>query len=136
MDLWGWPNLRAIRILVVEDEFLVAEEMAELIHECGGTVVGPASTVDRALRLIEQDRPDAVLLDAFLLSETAIPIADRLRGLRVPFVVVTGYDCERLPKPLLDVPCIAKPYEPRTLMLAIARELEMARRPGAVGAQP
>jgi CheY-like chemotaxis protein len=107
----------------VEAEFLVAQDIARLIGTCGGEVVGPAATVDRALTLLEQDRPHGAVLDAFLLSDDALPVADRLRALRVPFVVVTGYEFDWLPERLRAAPYVGKPYEPHSLIQALAHEL-------------
>jgi CheY-like chemotaxis protein len=123
IDRPGWPDLSATKILVVEDEFLVAQDIARLIGTCGAEVVGPAATVDRALALLDQDRPHGAILDAFLLSDDAVPIADRLRALHVPFVVVTGYEFDWLPERLRAAPCLGKPYEPHSLVHALAREL-------------
>jgi CheY-like chemotaxis protein len=118
-----WPDLRATTILVVEDEFLVAEDIAQLITTCGGLVVGPAASVERAMALLEHDAPHCAIVDAFLQTGDAVPVAGRLRALDVPFVVVTGYDCDRLPEGLRAAPCIGKPYEPHHLMHAIFRAL-------------
>ncbi|MBV8187514.1 MAG: response regulator [Alphaproteobacteria bacterium] len=125
-----WPDLRATTILVVEDEFLVAEDIAQLITTCGGLVVGPVASVEQALGLLAHDAPCGAILDAFLQADDAVPIAERLRALEVPFVVVTGYDCDRLPEGLRAMPCIGKPYEPHGLMQAIfgAIESKHARR--------
>jgi DNA-binding NarL/FixJ family response regulator len=82
--------LQGCRVLMVEDEMLVAMELETLIPEQGCAVVGPAATVERALVLLAQERPDAAILDVNLDGMTAAPVAAALRAAAVPFVLVTG----------------------------------------------
>ena len=87
------------RILVIEDEPLVAIEMASRLAEARMTVVGPVGTVDEALRLITTAQVDAALLDANLNGSTVEGIAAELTRRGVPFAFVTGYGRDSLPKP-------------------------------------
>lgn len=84
-------ELRGLRVLVVEDSYLVAASLRRMIEDMGGEVVGPAATVADALLLVHPDRLDAGILDVNLGSETSEPIAERLHELKLPFVFVTGY---------------------------------------------
>ena len=63
------------RILVVEDEWLIAEYLQEVLQDAGYLVSGPAARVNQALLLLEQDHPHAALLDVNLRAETSVPIA-------------------------------------------------------------
>lgn len=83
--------IEGMRVLLVEDSFLVASAMRRMVEELGCTVVGPAPDVERALELLESERCDAAILDINLGGETVQPVADRLAEMRTPFLFVTGY---------------------------------------------
>ena len=98
------------RVLLVEDEYMIAQDMAFELNALGAEVVGPAGTIDLALRLVESAaRLDAAFLDINLSGEPAYRIADMLieRGIRVVFT--TGYDENVIPPRYADVPRCAKP---------------------------
>ncbi len=80
------------KILVVEDDVLIAMELEERLGEMGYVVLGPVGNVADAEKLIEKERPDAALLDANLDGVSSVPIGVRLVGLGVPFAFCTGYD--------------------------------------------
>jgi DNA-binding response OmpR family regulator len=85
------PSLAGRRILVVEDEYLIASEVKRWLLAAGSEVLGPVPSVDQALDLIEDDRPDAAVLDVNLGDgDTVYPVADKLSGLGVPFLFATG----------------------------------------------
>jgi response regulator RpfG family c-di-GMP phosphodiesterase len=79
------------RVLVVEDEFLIAAALCDMLEDAAAVVVGPASTVAEALRLIGEHPVDAALLDMNLNGQWSDPIAEDLQQRRVPFVFTTGY---------------------------------------------
>ena len=107
----------ALRILVVEDEFLVADHIAATLDELGYAVVGPVATVAEALAIIASEPIDGALLDANLNGDSSAPIADMLNARAVPFVVCTGYGMLKLGAEVLEAaPRVVKPY--RTLDLA------------------
>src|SRR5436853_6439021 len=87
-------ELRGRRFLVVEDEYVIAADLAASLEALGVEVVGPASSVAEALALLENDREplDGAVLDINLGSERAYPVADVLRDLGIPYVFTTGYD--------------------------------------------
>ncbi|WP_149538205.1 response regulator [Siccirubricoccus phaeus] len=114
-------RLNGRRILVVEDEALVAMLVEDALLEAGATVLGPAATVAEALALIERDLPEVAVLDLNLAGETSTPVADVLAARGVPFVVATGYGAEGLPPGHGSVPVLAKPYDPDDLTQAIAQ---------------
>lgn len=83
--------LRGRRVLIVEDEYLIATEVKRWLQRAGAEVVGPVPSVQRALDLIEEDGIDAAVLDLNLGGTmTARPIADRLSTLGVPHLFATG----------------------------------------------
>lgn len=86
-------SLAGRRVLLVEDELLVAMEMEEALRGLGCEVLGPAATVEEVLRLaqVEAGRIDAAVLDVNLAGRPSFPVADLLAGLGVPVIFATGY---------------------------------------------
>ena len=113
-------------VLVVEDEFLLAIDLALLLERRGYRVLGPAATVAEALRLLDGgETPGAALLDVNLRGETVTPVAARLRALRVPFVLASAYDDARLAAlGLAGAPNVGKPASDDRLLAALARAVE------------
>ena len=89
------------RVLVVEDEALVAMELADILEHVGCTTIGPAATVAQALALLDGRRPDAALLDLNLNGESGARVAIALNDRGVPFVVVSGYGEDQASAPAL-----------------------------------
>ena len=103
--------LRGLRLLVVEDEFMVADHIGMLLEDFGCEVAGYASTVAEALDLINRERLDGVLLDGNLNGDSSAPVAVELRSRSIPFVVATGYGCLELNAEALNgAPRLAKPF--------------------------
>ena len=120
-------DLAGLRVLIVEDEFLLAMELETLVEGGGCTVLGPVSCVDHALALLDGEPPDAALLDVNLRGERATPIAAALMALGVPFVLITGYSRPQLSEPeLRDAPRIDKPVNRRSLTRAVKNALDAA----------
>jgi DNA-binding response OmpR family regulator len=113
----GPECLRAQRILVVEDEFLIASFLETFLRGMGCKVIGPVPTIDRALELLDQDVPDAVLLDGNLRGQLSRPVAERLIAVGVPFVVITGYvDLVAQDAVLATAPQVQKPFQASNLL--------------------
>jgi DNA-binding response OmpR family regulator len=118
------PILQDKRVLLVEDEALVAMLAEDELLEAGARVVGPAATVAEALRLIEMARADgglsAAVLDINLGGEMVSPVADRLAALGVPFVFATGYGqgCDTADGHA-GAPVVRKPFDPTELVTAL-----------------
>jgi CheY-like chemotaxis protein len=109
-------------VLVAEDEFLLALELELLLEGHGYRVLGPASTVAGALRLLAAERPDVALLDVNLRGETVTPVAEALRTLAVPFVLASAYDRPDLvAAELAGAPNVGKPTNERRLLAALAQ---------------
>jgi CheY-like chemotaxis protein len=113
---------RGLRVLIVEDEPLLAMELAVEIEEAGGEPVGPASSCSKALELIESERPDLALLDGNLNGERIDVVADALADRRIPFAFVSGDGPEHLPDGHAGRPIIAKPFV-ATEIVAVVEEL-------------
>jgi DNA-binding response OmpR family regulator len=98
------------KVLVVEDECLVAEDFAAILREAGAEVIGPAETLPQAIRLAQNGPPpDAALLDIDLDGTAVFPLAEQLRAEGVLMLFLTGMGCDDVPDELADVLCIAKP---------------------------
>lgn len=85
------------RVLVVEDESLIAMLVEDGLETLGYEVVGPVGTVDAALRIVEQTPFDLALLDINLGGKQSFPIAEALESRGIPYVFLTGYDRSSLP---------------------------------------
>ena len=108
----------ALRILVVEDEPAIAQEIVYLIEEeAGCAVAGVASSVDEAFALIALERPNGAIVDANLNGSTSAKIAEALRRQNTPFIVLSGYTSkDSLPPPLNEAPFLQKPYRESELL--------------------
>lgn len=103
--------LSGCRILVVEDNFLLAETLRDLLEDCGCELIGPAPRVSVALPLCTADL-DGALLDINLGKETCFEIADLLTERGVPFMFLSGYsDGAIVPERFSTVPRLPKPYD-------------------------
>jgi CheY-like chemotaxis protein len=111
------------RVLVVEDEMIVAWLLEDMLTELGCTVIGPAASVDRALAMIEAEAIEVALLDVNLNGELSYPVADALIAQGVPFVFSTGYDKDRLRDGYRTFPVLQKPYHQSELNGALAKLL-------------
>jgi CheY-like chemotaxis protein len=101
----------SIRVLVVEDSFMIANMLELVFDGFGWTLVGPAARVPKALALIETEKFDAALLDINLDGEMSWPVAEALRARGIPFVLSTGYEIDDLlPESLKGSWLVKKPY--------------------------
>jgi DNA-binding NtrC family response regulator len=121
-------DLKGRRVLVVEDEFLLAMELEGILDRYGCEVLGPASSVERALAALQTDRPEVVVLDVNLKGRRATPVAAALRDRGVPFVLMTGYSGPQLSEPeLRDALRLDKPVDGCDLKRAVVRVLQAAK---------
>ena len=114
------PTLDGKKILIVEDNFLIAQDLRDVMREAGCAVCGTASTSAIALALLRDEMPDGVLLDVGL-RDYASAVARELVSRGVPFVLITGYEREELPEALRGRPCLSKPYSRETLVSLVSR---------------
>ncbi|MFC0410676.1 response regulator [Roseomonas elaeocarpi] len=114
------PALTGRRLLVAEDDYLIADEMRELLEESGAEVVGPAPTVRDAMELLAgAGAIDGAVLDVNLRGEMSYGVADALLARGVPFVFVTGYDSGVIPQRYAAVGRCEKPVRIDAVLRAL-----------------
>jgi len=120
-------TLTGRRVLVVEDEFLLARFYQALLEDEGCIVIGPAYRESEALQLLQDSSPDAAVLDVNLRGKRAARLARALSHRAIPFVVATAYGDSTLRDPvLLAAPRLVKPIDAGTLILALHQALGTA----------
>jgi len=119
------------RVIIVEDEPLVAENLRDDLVEAGFEVVGVAPRVESALKLIEDTGFDVAILDANLAGTSAAPAAAALSARGLPFMVLSGYAREQLQREFSEAVYIQKPYRVRKLIDALNSLLHKQRDRGA-----
>jgi ActR/RegA family two-component response regulator len=110
-------DVKGQRVLLVEDDYLIATDLAASLEDLGIEVLGPAGSVQDALELVEShgERLDAAVLDINLRDEGVYPVANALAARGVRFVFTTGYDAIAIPESFASVPRCEKPVDPRQL---------------------
>lgn len=111
------------RVLVVEDEALIAAMVEDMLTELGAVVVGPASTIAKGLALAGTEMIDAALLDVNVRNERIDPVADVLTGRGIPVLFATGYGARAFVDDARQVRCIEKPFTQEALRDGLARIL-------------
>ncbi|GAA0638528.1 response regulator [Brevundimonas lenta] len=119
-------TLSGRRILVVEDESLVAMLLETILEDMGCTPVGPASTVDEGLALLNGESIDGALLDVNVAGRQIFPVAQALKERGVPFVFSTGYGEGGLPDEWRGQPTIQKPFTEAAVRDALMKALGVA----------
>ena len=107
-------------VLIVEDEAIIALDLADILRAAGYSVVGPEKSVSAALMQAKVSRLHAAILDIKLGLELVYPVADVLAATRIPFVFSTSQTVDELPARHRGKPFIRKPYEPRNLLEALS----------------
>ena len=118
---------RKRRILVVEDEALIAMDLERIVRSAGCEVLGPVGRAEEALRLAAEERLDAAILDVRLRDSDCFAVADALARRRVPFVFVTGSAPAALPERFRGRPLIQKPYNAAKLAAMLGGKAAAAR---------
>ena len=119
-------SLASRRILVVEDEYLIADDLAELIGAAGAEVIGPAASLPKAMRLLEQGaQPDAAVLDINLRGIDVFPLAEQLAKQAVPMIFLTGYGANTIPPQFLNIRRCEKPMEVGNVVSALGELLNL-----------
>jgi two-component sensor histidine kinase len=128
-DVRADEAIDGLRVLLVEDDPLIALDLAQLLEEAGFVVIGPAHSVAGALGLLRDARCDAAVLDVNLGAETAEPIALALAKTGTPFVTLSGYSRDQQPAAMRNAPLLGKPVIPETLFAELNRCRKQTARP-------
>ncbi|AZO05555.1 MULTISPECIES: response regulator [unclassified Mesorhizobium] len=99
------------RVLVMEDEYFLAEDITKALLGLGLTVIGPFATRDKALNSLDLDCVDAAILDLDLAGGIDFAVADALLERRLPFVFATGYDAAAIPPRFAEIRRFEKPCD-------------------------
>jgi DNA-binding response OmpR family regulator len=116
--------LAGTTLLVVEDDYLIAKELAELLREHGAEVLGPVPDAARARVLLSEQAPHCALLDINLKGLFAFELAQELLDSGVPVIFTTGYNSTILPERFQRAPCLQKPLETRALLAMIKQQVQ------------
>ena len=112
--------LKGRHILVVEDEYFIANDVCRSVASHGGAVVGPVGTLREALDLLDNgQRIDGAVLDINLRGELVYPVAERLEKSGVPYLFLTGYDAHVLPPEYSKVTRCEKPLAMQKVVAAL-----------------
>lgn len=116
----GSGPLAGRRVLVIEDEYFLADDIVRKLSEMGARIVGPFGDLGEATDVVGRDAAiDAAIVDINLRSEMVFPLARILRARKVPFVFMSGYDSRSIEAEFQDVRLLGKPLD----IAAMAREL-------------
>jgi CheY-like chemotaxis protein len=111
------------KVLVVEDEMMIALLIEDMLDEFGCKLVGPATNVPRALELVGNESIDVAVLDLNLDGKDTYEIADALQRKNVPFIFATGYGSMGLRQEYGNRPVLQKPFRARDLETALTEAL-------------
>ena len=107
------------RVLVLEDEWLIAAQIEAALNAGGYEVIGPVGHIDEALALLNLQAPDAAVLDINVHGERSFRVAERLCEIATPFVFLSGYAENELPEPMAQRPLVRKPLAGQALCRSI-----------------
>jgi CheY-like chemotaxis protein len=126
----GWRRVRDAgrRVLIVEDEAMIAGLIQSILSAAGWSVVGPVATLERALETIDRERLDAALLDVRINGRDVYAVADVLMRRRIPFVFVSGFTRKQMPPGYRDCAHIAKPFTPDAILALLEEVMGRGRR--------
>ena len=116
----GQP-LAKLNVLIVEDQYLIADEMRRLVTALGGTVVGPCATVDEAIARLKSDAVQFAVLDLNLRGHSAEPVAAELTRRAIPFAFASGYEDWVIPSSYADHLWLEKPVTAKALAEVVRR---------------
>lgn len=115
-------SLAGLFVLLIEDEYLIADNLASALRKAGAEVIGPAPTVAQALPLIQNaPKIDIAILDVNLGGEHAWPIVETLASRAIPLLLVTGYDELSLPPQFRNVVRLGKPVDAEEVVAAASK---------------
>lgn len=124
----GFP-LEGLRVLVVEDDYLIAEDARCVLEKAGAEVIGPVRSVEDIQGALGRSKPDCAILDINLGEGPDYLPAETMMAEGIPVIFVTGYDQEAIPIDFSSVELLQKPAKPGTIIRAVEEICERARSP-------
>ena len=118
--------MKELRVIFVEDEFLLAMSLEDDLVAAGHSPIGPFASLATATDATRREEFDLAILDVNLNGEAIYPLADELLVRGKPFVLLTGYGAASLPERFRDLPRLSKPYDLAHLVKEIGRALPQA----------
>lgn len=118
-------GLAGRKVMIVEDEYFIADDLAAALKSAGAEVIGPASSDDEALALLDASTPDFAVLDINLRGDVSFRVADELSARKLPFVFATGYDARTIPERHALAPVWQKPFDIDALVAALAGRADL-----------
>ncbi|WP_407158442.1 response regulator [Bradyrhizobium sp. STM 3557] len=112
-------SLDALDVLVIEDDYYIADDMRQWLENAGAHVLGPCPDVETAFRTLEQYHADCAVVDINLGNGPSFDPARDLLARGMSVVLVTGYDAKVIPTDLSHLPCLHKPTEPQKIIKAV-----------------
>jgi len=122
-------RLEGAKVLILEDEYFIADDLARALHSVGAKTIGPAATIEQAKLLLAEQPVDAAILDLNLCGDMAIELVEELCTPGFPCVIVSGYGRESLPESLSNIPSLEKPVRYEKVVATLAGELGRASAP-------
>jgi DNA-binding response OmpR family regulator len=121
------PDLTGCRVLLVEDEYYIADDLCQALVGCGASIVGPVPSLDKALPLADNESLTCAVLDIDLRGESGLEVAAVLRRRNVPFVYSTGYNGAMVPEVLKGAAHLEKPFRVEELLHAVDKAFRQRR---------
>lgn len=113
--------LAGLRILVVEDEYFIADDVQHVLEQAGASVLGPVATLAAAHKALDAGAFDCAVIDLNLNGDSAAEIGDRLLAEGHSFAIATGYGSPAVPDRLQGAPRIEKPFDPAAIIQLVQR---------------
>lgn len=121
LDMTGAPDMSGKRVLIVEDDYYAASDVAAAFRGAGAEVLGPCPSEESTEILLESETPSAAIIDLNLGGGPRFEVAKMLKTRGVPFVFFTGYDPDVIPPDMSDVVRLQKPLPLREIVEAVSR---------------
>jgi two-component SAPR family response regulator len=125
------PAKRRFRVMIVEDEALIAMTIAHLVASYGYEVVGPFGKVSRALDSLHEEPVDAAVLDVQLDRDIVFPVAAELAARKIPFAFLTAHQAQTFPEKFKGMQRVSKPFQQSELKRTLSRLIRNRNQAGS-----
>jgi DNA-binding NtrC family response regulator len=115
------------RVLVLEDEYMIADDIARALRAAGATPVGPVASLDRAEAQLADGQIDGAVVGMNLRGQKAFAFVERLARAGIPCVIVSGYSQDALPDSIAALPRLEKPTSVAKILRALGEQLDKRR---------